>query len=109
MFEKGRLCTKLVGRDANKKCVIIKVIDENFVFIDGQTRRRRCNIKHIEPSNKVLQIKLNADHQEVKRALKKENIIVVSKKSKQKTSRQLKKRAKKLQTKVKKEVVISSS
>ena len=84
MFEKGRLCTKIAGRDAMKKCVIIKVIDDKFVMIDGQTRRRKCNIKHIEPSNKVLKIGENADHAEVKKILKKEKIEVVDTKPKNK-------------------------
>ena len=49
MFEIGRLCVKIAGRDAGLKCLVVEVIDDNYVLIDGQTRRRKCNIKHLEP------------------------------------------------------------
>lgn len=84
MYEIGRLCVKLAGRDARKKCVIIEVIDDTYVFIDGQTRRRKCNINHLEPLNKVLKIKKKASHSEVKTILKKEGIEVIDTKPKRK-------------------------
>ena len=82
MYEIGRLCVKLAGRDARMKCVIIEVLDNNYVMIDGQTRRRKCNINHLEPLDKVLKIKKNATHSEVKTALKKEKIEVIDTKPK---------------------------
>ena len=74
MIEIGRLCLKIAGRDAGGKCVIIDILDKNFVLIDGETRRRRCNILHLEPLGKVLDIKKSASHQEVASALKNEGI-----------------------------------
>lgn len=48
MIEPGRVCIKLRGREAGKKCVIEEIIDENFVIISGEgVRRRRCNVKHL--------------------------------------------------------------
>lgn len=48
MIEPGRVCIKLRGREAGKKCVIEEIIDENFVIISGKgVRRRRCNVKHL--------------------------------------------------------------
>jgi len=82
MYEIGRLCVKIAGRDANKKCVIIEVLDDVYVMIDGQTRRRKCNIIHLEPLDKVLKIKKGASHTEVKSVLKKEKIEVVDTKPK---------------------------
>ena len=41
MIEVGRLCVKIAGRDAGKKCVITELIDEKLVMIDGETRRRK--------------------------------------------------------------------
>ena len=84
MYELGRLCVKLAGRDARKKCVIIDVLDNNYVIIDGQTRRRKCNINHLEPLDKVLKVKKNATHSEVKAILKKEGIDVIDTKPKKK-------------------------
>jgi large subunit ribosomal protein L14e len=83
MYEVGRLCIKLTGRDARKKGVIVDILDDIYVLIDGQTRRRKCNIKHLEPLDKVLKIKKGAKHSEVVSALKKEGINVLERKPKQ--------------------------
>jgi large subunit ribosomal protein L14e len=85
MFEIGRLCMKIAGRDAGKKCLIVDVIDEHFVMIDGETRRRKCNIKHLEPLNQVAEVTKNAPAPEVVRILKKMGIEIEEKKPKTKT------------------------
>ncbi|MBI4453270.1 50S ribosomal protein L14e [Candidatus Woesearchaeota archaeon] len=74
MFEIGRLCVKIAGRDAGKKCVVIDVLDNNFVLVDGQTRRRKCNMRHLEPLDKIISLTKNASNDEVIRALKEESI-----------------------------------
>jgi large subunit ribosomal protein L14e len=74
MFEIGRLCVKIAGRDAGKKCLVIDTESEQLVMIDGQTRRRKCNIAHLEPTDKVLKIKKNASNKDVCAALKDEGI-----------------------------------
>ncbi len=84
MFEIGRLCVKIAGRDANKKCVIVDKIDDKFVLIDGQTRRRKCNIIHLKPLDKVVKIKKNASHDAVIKELKKLKVPVSEKKGKRK-------------------------
>lgn len=87
MYQIGRLCIKIAGRDARKKCLVIEVLDDNFVMIDGQTRRRKCNINHLEPLDKILKIKKSASHKEVVDALKTEKISVVDPKTKPKTEK----------------------
>lgn len=76
----GQLCIKLAGRDANKLCVVVDILDGNFVLIDGNTRRRKCNIKHLEPLDKILKIKKKASHEEVIDAMKKDSLKAVEKK-----------------------------
>jgi len=90
VMELGRLIMKIAGRDAKKKGLIIDVIDDNYVLIDGQVRRRKCNIKHIEPLDKVLKINKNASHEEVKAELKKIDIEIVDTKKKEKKEKQKK-------------------
>ena len=68
--EIGRLCVKLAGRDAGKECLIIDIVDGNFVLIDGNTRRKKCNIDHLEFLPKVADIKKGASHEDVLAALK---------------------------------------
>ncbi len=72
MMQVGRLCVKLAGRDARKKCLIVEILDNKFVLIDGETRRRKCNILHLEPLDKVIKIKNKATTQEVAEAWQKE-------------------------------------
>jgi len=82
LYTVGRLCLKIAGRDAGKKCVIIENVDDSFVFVDGATRRKKVNVKHLEPLNTVLEIKEKASHEDVKAAFDKLEIEVWNKKSK---------------------------
>ena len=81
MLNLGRVCVKTAGRDANLKCVIIEETDENFVIIDGLTRRKRCNKLHLEPTKDTLNIKKGASHEEVVKAFKSELNIEIAKKT----------------------------
>lgn len=69
MIEVGRLCVKIAGRDAGKKCAVVDVIDENYVLIDGETRRRKSNVLHLEPLDKTVDIKKGASHDAVAKAV----------------------------------------
>lgn len=87
MNEIGRLCVKTAGRDSNKTCVIVDVLDENTVLIDGQTRRRKCNLKHLEPLNKVIKLHKGASHADVKNAFAGLDIEIVDTKAKKAAER----------------------
>ncbi|MGB9676591.1 MAG: 50S ribosomal protein L14e [Candidatus Bathyarchaeales archaeon] len=74
-IEVGRICLKLTGREAGRKCVIVDVIDKSFVLITGPknltgVKRRRVNINHIEPLQEKINIKRGATDEEVLEALK---------------------------------------
>ncbi|ACV24767.1 50S ribosomal protein L14e [Methanocaldococcus fervens] len=68
-IEVGRVCIKTAGREAGKVCVIVDILDKNFVVVDGLVKRRRCNIKHLEPTEKKVDIQKGASTEEVKLAL----------------------------------------
>ena len=87
MFEIGRLCVKLAGRDAGLKCVVVDVLENRFVLIDGETRRRKCNIIHLEPLSQVLSVEKNASHDDVVKAFKELGIELIATKPKQKTEK----------------------
>ncbi len=79
-IEVGRICVKIAGREAGRKCVIVDIIDENFVLITGPkevsgVKRRRANINHIEPLDKKIDIKKGASDDEVLEALKNAGLI----------------------------------
>lgn len=69
-FEIGRICSKTRGKEAGEKCIVVDIIDENYVMIDGpKTKRRRCNIRHLEPTDKTAKIKKGAKGKELEKAL----------------------------------------
>lgn len=83
-MEVGNVCVKIAGRDAGLKGVIVEKLDTNFVIIDGQVRRRKCNLKHLEPLNEKLDIKNKASHADVVKAFKKLSIEIKETKPKTK-------------------------
>ncbi len=89
MFEVGRVCIKLAGRDAAKKCVIVEVIDDRFVIIDGETRRRKCNVLHLEPLMETLSLKKGASSADVRTAFKKFGLDIKETKPKKAGARPL--------------------
>ena len=72
----GRIVYKLSGREAGRTCIIVDQVNDNFVIIDGNLKRRKCNLKHLELTDKFLDIKKNASREEVHEAMKKAKIKV---------------------------------
>ena len=75
-MEVGRICVKLVGRETGRKCVVVDVVDKNFVLITGPksvtgVRRRRTNVDHLEPTPESVEVKKGAADDEVEKALTK--------------------------------------
>ncbi|MEM0007690.1 MAG: 50S ribosomal protein L14e [Candidatus Bathyarchaeia archaeon] len=80
--EVGRICVKICGREAGKKCVIVDIIDKSFVLVTGPksvtgVKRRRANINHLEPLAEKIDIKRGASDEEVIEALKKKGLLEV--------------------------------
>lgn len=74
-IEVGRICVKTFGREAGKKCVIVDVIDKNFVLITGpksvnKVKRRKANVNHVEPTQERIEIKRDATDEEIVDVLK---------------------------------------
>ena len=72
VYDIGRLCVKTMGREAGHYCVIVDVVDKNYLLIDGlKVKRRRVNYRHIEPLAEMIEIKKGAKHEDVEAAIKK--------------------------------------
>ena len=69
MLEIGRVCMKIAGRDAGHVAAVIDVLDDTYVVIDGAVRRRKCNVRHLEPMDNVVKLGKNASHADVLKAL----------------------------------------
>ncbi len=79
-IEVGRLCVKTRGREAGRKCVIVEIIDDNFVVITGPkdvsgVKRRRANINHIELLPEKINIEPGASDDEVRKALEEAGLL----------------------------------
>ncbi|MBU5689634.1 MAG: 50S ribosomal protein L14e [Candidatus Aenigmarchaeota archaeon] len=69
-LEIGKVCVKTAGREAGRYCVVIKSVDDNFVFVTGPraltgVKRRKCNVEHLEPTNYSIKIKEDANDKDV--------------------------------------------
>jgi len=84
-IEVGRICIKVLGREAGKKCVIVDLTDKSFVLITGPkkvtgVRRRRVNANHIEPMQDKIDVKRGASDEDVADALKASDKLEMMKK-----------------------------
>jgi large subunit ribosomal protein L14e len=73
-MEIGRICVKTAGRESGKKCIIVDVIDKNFVLVTGphlinKVKRRRANIKQLEPTKEKIEIVKGADDKTVEQKI----------------------------------------
>lgn len=76
----GRIVVKTKGREAGRKAVVLEIIDNKYVEITGPkevsgVRRRRVNIGHIEPTEKLVSIERGADDESVKQALEAQGLL----------------------------------
>ena len=74
-IEVGRICIKNSGREAGKKCVIVDLVDKNYVLITGPKtvtgiKRRRANISHLEATQEKIEMNRGANDEEITEALK---------------------------------------
>jgi len=66
-----------LGRETGRKCVVVDVVDKNFVLVTGPksvtgVRRRRTNVDHLEPTAESVEVKKGAPDDEVEKALTKD-------------------------------------
>ena len=72
VYDIGRVCVKTMGREAGNYCVIVDIIDKNYLLIDGlKIKRRRVNYNHIEPTTDMIEIKKGAKKKDIEDAIKK--------------------------------------
>ena len=74
LYETGRICVKVVGREAGSHCVVVEQNETNYVTVTGPknisgVRRRLCNIRHLEPLETILEISAGADDEVVEKAI----------------------------------------
>lgn len=81
MLDVGRICVKTAGRDAGKEGVVLKLLDNNYVLLDGNTRRKKVNISHLEPLNIKVNVKEEASTADVQKAMEGAKISVTKKES----------------------------
>ncbi|MEM1587060.1 MAG: 50S ribosomal protein L14e [Candidatus Bathyarchaeia archaeon] len=73
-IEVGRICVKIRGREAGRRCIVLDIIDRNYALITGPknitgVRRRRVNINHLKPTEDLIKIRRGAADEEVYKAI----------------------------------------
>ncbi len=74
-FEVGRICVKIAGRDAGKRCIIVDLMDKNFALVTGPkqvtgVRRRRVNVNHLKPLEEKFTIEKGANDDQIAALMK---------------------------------------
>jgi len=75
MFEIGRVVKKIVGRESGKIGVVVEIIDKNTVLIDGEFKRRKCNICHLLPLAHKLELENGASKEHIIKLLEHHKLI----------------------------------
>lgn len=80
VFDVGRVCVKIAGREAGRKCVVVDIVNDNFVLVTGPraltgVKRRRANVKHLEPTSHKIGIPRGASDEEVVKALEEAGLL----------------------------------
>ncbi len=57
----GQMCMKIAGRDAGRICVVLNV-ENQLALVDGDVRRKKVNLKHLEPIPQKIDVAENAGH-----------------------------------------------
>jgi len=75
-IEVGRICIKQGGREKGRRCVIVDLMDKNYVLVTGPkditgVRRRRLNLSHLIPTDEKIDIEHGSTDENVKEALEK--------------------------------------
>lgn len=83
---------KIAGRDAGHLAVVIDILTPTTVMIDGDVRRRKCNIKHLEPLPRKLDIKKNEPTENIRKLL---GLFMLKKKTEKKVKGERPKKQKK--------------
>jgi large subunit ribosomal protein L14e len=66
IFEKGRVCMKIAGRESGMYCVIVE--EGEFPMVTGPkkitgVKRRKCNSNHLEPTMETLTLESGSDEE----------------------------------------------
>lgn len=82
LFEVGRVVVKVAGRDAGRKGVVVEQLDSIHVLVDGDLRRRKVNVRHLEPLPEVMEMEPGAAHEDVTKEFGKRGWAVWERKGK---------------------------
>ena len=70
-MEIGKVCMKIAGRDAGRPAIVIELHKDGYVTIDGFSRRKKVNSRHLQFIGTKVDIKKGATHDTVIKALEK--------------------------------------
>lgn len=76
----GRVCVKTRGREKGHKCIIVDLIDKNYLLITGPAKvsgvkRRRVNVKHVQPLEHTIDVMRGMSDDEIEEVITQHGFI----------------------------------
>jgi len=66
----GSVCIKTSGRKAGEKVVVLELVDNNFVIIQGaKVKKKKCNLSHLMPLGKTINVGKSITQKELEKQL----------------------------------------
>lgn len=69
MVKTGDVVMKIAGRDAGRIAIVVEDLGNGYYKIDGDTRKRKVNFKHIDFLGKEVKVGKNASTEEIRKVL----------------------------------------
>ncbi|MCX6798734.1 MAG: 50S ribosomal protein L14e [Candidatus Diapherotrites archaeon] len=71
-LQKGAVCVKTSGRNSGKKVVVLEFDRKSgFAVVEGpMAKKKRCNIMHLFPTGKVVNVPAGADKKKLAELIK---------------------------------------
>ena len=68
----GTVCVKTRGREAGKRVIVVDFdAKSQFAVVDGPNiKRRKCNLRHLFPTNKKVEVNSKTDKKKLAELLK---------------------------------------
>ena len=69
MVKVGDVVMKVAGRDAGRIGVVVEAMQNGYYMLDGDTRKKKVNFRHIEFLGKELKIGKNTSSEDLRKAI----------------------------------------
>ncbi len=69
MVKTGSLVMKIAGRDSGRIGIVVEELGNGYFLVDGDTRRKKVNCRHLEFLEKDIKIGKNITSEEIRKLI----------------------------------------